>query len=129
MRLVLADNDPEALDLIELDLRLEGHHVLAAVADGEQAVEACREHRPDVLVVDYRMPPGPNGVEVARRVLDDASVGRVVVYSNYHDAAVVRRAEALGALWLQKGDLDALRAAVVITLDERPAHEGSWSEG
>ena len=113
MRLVLADNDRDALDLIALDLRLEGHDVAAAVEDGEEAVAACDREKPDVLVVDYRMPPGIDGVEVARRVLSGPSVGRVIVYSNYVDAKVIASAERLGARWLQKGDLAALRRAVV----------------
>ena len=113
MRLVLADNDQDALDLIALDLRLEGHEVAAAVADGAEAVAACDREKPDVLVVDYRMPPGIDGVEVARQVLAGPSAGRVIVYSNYVDAKVIETAERLGARWLQKGNLAALRQAVL----------------
>lgn len=112
MRLVLADNDDGALELLQLDLGLEGHDVVAAVADGESAVAACEAERPDVLVVDFRMPPGIDGVEVARQVLAAGTADRVLVYSNYLDPAVVARAEALGARWLVKGDLRALRVAV-----------------
>jgi CheY-like chemotaxis protein len=113
VRLVLADNDRDALDLIALDLSLEGHEVAAAVADGAEAVAACDREKPDVLVVDYRMPPGIDGVEVARRVLARPSAARVIVYSNYVDADVINSAERLGARWLQKGDLAALRRAVL----------------
>jgi CheY-like chemotaxis protein len=112
VRLVLADNDQDALDLLELDLRLEGHEIVALAADGESAVDACERARPDVLVVDYRMPPGIDGVEVARRVIAGGTAGAVLLHSNYLDRAVVARAEALGARWLRKGDLAALRAAV-----------------
>jgi DNA-binding NarL/FixJ family response regulator len=111
--LVLADNDDGALDLIDLDLRLEGHEVVATARDGETTVAACAETRPDVLVVDYRMPPGIDGVEVARAVLRAGTAGRVLIYSNYFDPKVVARAEALGARWLTKGDLARLRAAVL----------------
>lgn len=109
---MLADNDRDALDLIALDLRLEGHEVAAAVEDGDDAVAACERENPDVLVVDYRMPPGIDGVEVARRVLARPSAHRVIVYSNYVDPKVIDLAERLGARWLQKGDLVALRRAV-----------------
>jgi DNA-binding NarL/FixJ family response regulator len=112
VRLVIADNDRDALDLIALDLRLEGHEVAAAVSDGAGAVDACDRERPDVLVVDYRMPPGMDGVEVAKRVLAGATASRVIVYSNYQDPAVIRAAQRAGARWLQKGDLAALRQAV-----------------
>jgi CheY-like chemotaxis protein len=113
VRLVLADNDHDALELITLDLRLEGHEIAAAVVDGAEAVAACDRENPDVLVVDYRMPPGINGVEVARLVLAGPSARRVIVYSNYTDAKVIDAAERLGACWVQKGNLAALRQAVL----------------
>jgi len=112
VRVVLADNDPDALELLELDLRLEGHVIVATVADGAAAVDACDDLRPDVLVVDHRMPPGIDGVEAARRVLAARSARHVIVYSNYVDPAVVASAESIGARWLRKGDLARLRAAV-----------------
>lgn len=112
MRVVVVDNDAGALELLELDLRLEGHDIVATAADGPAGIEACRRTRPDVLVVDYRMPPGIDGVEVARTVLREGSVGAVVIYSNYDDPKVVACGEALGARWLSKGDLARLRQAV-----------------
>jgi len=112
VRLVLVDNDSDALDLIVLDLRLEGHDIVATADDGASAVAACERTRPDVLVVDYRMPPGIDGVEVARRVLTAGTAGRVVLYSNYANPVTVAAARAAGARWLRKGDLRALRAAL-----------------
>lgn len=121
---MLADNDPGALELLELDLRLEGHEVVAAIPDGAAAVRACDQARPDVLVVDHRMPPGIDGLEVARRVLAAGTAGRVVVYSNYLDPEVVASAEMIGVPWLRKGDLAALRAAVSATHGPRPGGSG-----
>ena len=107
--MVVADNDPDALDLAVTDLRLEGHEVVAVAADGDEAVAACREHRPDVLVVDYRMPPGPDGLEVARRVLAEQLAARVVLYTNYASTALARAADRAGARFLAKGNVRALR--------------------
>jgi CheY-like chemotaxis protein len=109
---VLADNDANALDLIELDLRLEGHEIVGLARDGIEAIEVCAAQRPDILVVDYRMPPGINGVDVAERVLQASSVDRVIVYSNYNDPDVVARARGVGATWVSKGRLAVLRAAI-----------------
>jgi CheY-like chemotaxis protein len=112
VRLVLADNDANALDLIELDLRLEGHEIVGLARDGLEAIEVCATQRPDILVVDYRMPPGIDGVDVAEQVLRATSAGRVIVYSNYNDPEVVARARAAGATWVSKGRLAVLRAAI-----------------
>ena len=112
MRVVVADNDRDALDLAVLDLSLEGHEIVGVAADGDEAIVQCRTHRPDALVVDYRMPPGPNGLEVARRVTEELPGTRVVMFSNYSVARVIRAAAALGVTFLDKGDLRALRRAL-----------------
>lgn len=111
-RVVVADNDPDAIDLLALDLRLEGHDVVGLAACGEEAVRICEEVRPDVLVVDYRMPPGPNGIEVVRRLRRSMPDLRIVVYSNYNDPRLHEAAERLGATYLAKGQLAALRRVV-----------------
>ncbi|HYT38794.1 MAG TPA: response regulator transcription factor [Acidimicrobiia bacterium] len=111
-RVVVADNDPEALDLVCIDLDLEGHDIVGRATDGETAVELCRELNPDVLVVDYRMPPGPNGAEVARRVRKELPAVTVVVFTNYDNADVARAVRRAGAHLVRKGELNDLRRAV-----------------
>ena len=106
--MVVADNDQDALDLLVLDLTLEGHQIVGTALTGEGAVSLCEALRPDVLVVDYRMPPGITGIDVARTLRALPGL-RVVVYSNYHDARLREQAKRAGATFLQKGQLTALR--------------------
>ncbi len=110
-RVLVADNDPDALELALLDLRLEGHTVLGA-PDGMTAVRLVGEFGPDVVVLDYRMPPGPSGLEVAATLRAALPELRLVIYSNYQDLALVRRAAELGVPFLPKGNLRTLRAAI-----------------
>jgi len=112
-RVVVADNDPDALDLACTDLRLEGHEIVGWATDGETALALCRELEPDVLVVDYRMPPGPDGAEVARRVRRAMPGVSVVVFTNYDNPEVTRAVRRAGARLVLKGELAALRRAVV----------------
>jgi CheY-like chemotaxis protein len=109
---VVADNDQDAIDLLVMDLTLEGHTVVGTALAGEGAVELCHELAPDFLVVDYRMPPGMNGLEVAR-TLRSAPGLRVVVYSNYHDQRLREQVAGAGATFLQKGQLAALRRVLL----------------
>jgi two-component system invasion response regulator UvrY len=113
-RVVIADNDLEWVELIRTDLSLEGHQVVAACRSGEEAIDACREHHPDVLVVDEKMPPGLNGVEVARRVrAADPSI-QVVVFTNFDEEEIIKGAADAGAVFVLKGNLRALRAALTL---------------
>jgi DNA-binding NarL/FixJ family response regulator len=75
--LLVEDNQVfrEALELL-LGLR-ENIEVVASVGDGNDAVPAAREHRPDVVVMDYRL-PGLDGVQ-ATRAVRDAAPGVAVV--------------------------------------------------
>lgn len=107
-RVVVADNDQDALDLLVMDLTLEGHEIAGTASNGDDAIALCAALRPDVLVVDYRMPPGPSGMDVALAVRPIAGL-RVVVYTNYLDAGLRARAAKAGVTFLQKGQLAALR--------------------
>jgi CheY-like chemotaxis protein len=110
-RIVVADNDLDALDLALTDLRLEGHDVYGArdATDAEALVDRLA---PDVVVLDYRMPPGITGLELAERLRKDDPDLRVVIYSNYQRVELRARAATIGVPFLAKGNLRALRAAV-----------------
>ena len=109
---VVVDNDPDALDLAALDLRLDGHDVVGTATDGRTAIVLCDALHPDVLVVDHRMPPGPWGLEVAVEVVRRRLAGHVILYTNHLDGDLPERASAAGATFLAKGDLRSLRRAV-----------------
>jgi CheY-like chemotaxis protein len=113
MRLVVADNDSDALELLVTDLTLEGHDVVGTATGGEEALELCRRLKPDALVVDFRMPPGMNGVQTADAVRQEQQAIRIVVYTNYVNITVARGARKAGAILVEKGNLRALRRALV----------------
>lgn len=112
MRAVVVDNDPDALDLVVIDLNFEGVDVVATATDGEGALAACREHDADVVVLDVRMPPGIDGVAVAERLRQDRPDLRVVFYTNHLTEKVTRAGRDLGIPVVRKGNLRALRRAL-----------------
>ncbi|HIW61810.1 MAG TPA: response regulator transcription factor [Candidatus Stackebrandtia excrementipullorum] len=57
MRIVIAEDDTLLREGLTLVLNSQGMEVVAAVADGDRFLEAVAEHRPDVAVLDVRMPP------------------------------------------------------------------------
>ena len=65
---VIAENDPDALELALTDLRLEGHEVHGA-RDAAEAEELITELGPDTVVLDHRMPPGETGLSLAERLV------------------------------------------------------------
>ncbi len=119
LRVVVVDNDPDALELVLTDLRLEGHDIVGSALDGSSAIELCERLRPDVAVIDHRMPPGPHGLEVAQTLAVSAPDVRVIIFSNYQDRGLIDAVRASGATYLPKGNLKQLRRAVMGDPDSR----------
>jgi CheY-like chemotaxis protein len=111
-RIVVVDNDPEIIELLVADLRAEGHDVVATATGGDDGYRLCTELRPDVLVIDFRMPPGPTGLEIAARVRAELPEITVVIYTNYRQGDLRAQAERIGARYQMKGNIRALRRLV-----------------
>ncbi|MCC7077659.1 MAG: response regulator [Acidimicrobiia bacterium] len=77
--------------------------VVATARDGAEAVDLAKKHRPDVILMDVRM-PGMDGVEATRRILADMSGVNVVAHTAYDDAELVADMVKAGARgYLVKG--------------------------
>ena len=97
-RVVVCDDHPLFREGMVRALKSSGAiDVVAAVADGRAALDAIREHRPDVAVVDYKM-PGIDGVAVANAVTRDGLPTKVLLVSAFEDSSIVYEALASGAM-------------------------------
>lgn len=74
---LVADDEPDILDLVRFRLEREGMQVVAA-RDGREALELAREHRPDVCVLDVMMPK-LSGLEVLSRLRRDPQTAELRV--------------------------------------------------
>jgi CheY-like chemotaxis protein len=76
-QVLLVDDDPLIVEVLSTILDLE-HFSVRTAQDGQSALSALAEERPDVLVCDVMM-PGLDGFEVCRRVKSDASTADLPV--------------------------------------------------
>jgi two-component system, OmpR family, response regulator MprA len=63
---LIVDDDQKVLDMLRRTLTYDGYEVVTAV-DGQMALQVAQEQRPDLVVLDWRM-PGLDGIEVAQRL-------------------------------------------------------------
>src|SRR5262245_58405537 len=93
MRVLVAEDET----IIRLDLRdlLErsGFEVCAEARDGEEAVALARSERPDVAIMDVKMPK-LDGIEAARRILDERPIPIVMLTAYGQEELVSRAVEA-----------------------------------
>ncbi len=120
MRVVVADDSTLLREGVVRLLQEAGLEVVGQAADGEDLLRKVRAHKPDVAVVDVRMPPThtDEGLRAAREIRDELPDVGVLVLSQYVEVAYAREllaesAEGLGYLLKDRvGDVDSLADAV-----------------
>lgn len=95
--IVIVDDAAEVRSLVKTRLRLSGLlDVVGEGADGEDAVELARRHRPGLMLLDVSM-PDTDGFQALPRVLDVSPATRVVLYSGFEEEGLEEKALELGA--------------------------------
>jgi AmiR/NasT family two-component response regulator len=93
MRVLIAEDETIIrLDLAEM-LERAGYEVCGQARDGVEAVELARSQEPDVAVLDVKM-PRLDGIEAARRILDERPIPIVMLTAYGQDELVSRAVEA-----------------------------------
>ncbi|WP_411120981.1 ANTAR domain-containing response regulator [Streptomyces sp. x-19] len=95
-RVVIAEDEA----LIRLDLKEmleeEGYSVVGEAGDGQTAVELAREHRPDLVILDVKMPV-LDGISAAEKIAEE-SIAPVLMLTAFSQRELVERARDAGAM-------------------------------
>ena len=113
LRIVIADNE----SIIRMDLRemLEeaGHEIVGEAIDGRKAVELTRQHRPDLVIMDIKMPQ-MDGVEVLGKLVAEGVDSPVVMISGHADINTAVDCIKKGAFDFIEKPLDLNRVLITI---------------
>lgn len=95
-----------------------GVELVATAQDGNEALETIKEHQPDIVLTDIRM-PGINGLELIALIKEVSPHTVCVVFSGYNEYEFVKKAIKLGVIdYLEKPiTLDKIREAIVKAVD------------
>ncbi|MBV6700912.1 response regulator transcription factor [Kitasatospora aureofaciens] len=114
-RVVIADDQELVRTGFRMILTARGIDVVAEAADGAEAVAAAVAHRPDVVLLDIRM-PGMDGLEAARRILAHAPGCRVIMLTTFDLDHYVYAALAAGASGFLLKDVTSAHLAAAVHL-------------
>lgn len=120
--LVVDDHPPMRYGLVALVRSQPDMEVIAEAADGEEAVEVYADVRPDVVLMDLRM-PGMGGVEAILAIRKDDPEARIIVLSTYDMDEDIHRAIQSGAKSYLLKDMSTEEVAETI----REVYQGGTS--
>src|SRR5687768_737536 len=110
IRILLADDHVNIhLSIAAVIEFIPGMLLVAQASDGDEAVELCREDRPDIVLMDVLM-PRMNGIEATRQIIQEFPEIKVLALSSVQDHAAVREMLEVGAVGyiLKNSSLDDL---------------------
>jgi DNA-binding NarL/FixJ family response regulator len=93
--IVVDEDDMRALLRNLIEIANDGLSVAGEAADGEEAVRQWREQRPEVVLLDQRM-PGLSGLDTAEIILREDPAQAVILFTAYLDDALESTAERVG---------------------------------
>ncbi len=94
LRILIADDEAIRLMSLRTQLLTLGMEVVAEATTGREAVRFARAHRPDVAILDIKMPDG-DGIEAAREITGTRAIP-IILLTAYADPPLVERAAAAG---------------------------------
>jgi DNA-binding NarL/FixJ family response regulator len=112
-RILIVDDEEDMRALVRATIEIanEGLKVSGEAADGETAIAQWRADRPEVVVLDQRM-PGATGLETAQQILAEYPDQAIVLFTAFLDDAIRRAAGRLGISVLAKQDIQRLPQAL-----------------
>jgi DNA-binding NarL/FixJ family response regulator len=110
---LIVDDDPEYRSLLRWRTRVEPSlEIVGEAGDGESAVVEWRALRPDLVLMDVRM-PRCSGIDAANAILDEDPGQAIVMFSADLAAAARSKAPRIVESWIDKADLRALLKAAL----------------
>lgn len=121
-KILVIDDEPSQLELLDIFLRSKGHDVMCA-STAEEGELRSGSFCPDVTLLDVNLPDG-NGLELLAELSQKTPGSRVIIITAYHNMETTVRAMKLGAFeYITKPiDVDELEHAVTRTLNEHALH-------
>lgn len=113
-KILIVDDHPAIRMAVSMLLKQDGHHILAEVDNGVDAISSARQHQPDIVVLDILIPQ-LDGIEVIKRLKDMDTNIKVIILSGQSTHHVMVRCLQAGAdgFISKLDDLLLLKGAII----------------
>lgn len=101
MRVVIADDSEIERQFVRKIARKAGHEVVLECANGLEAVHACRELKPDIVLLDIAM-PSMTGDSAARIISSDGTADHIIIASSQSQGAIIAPLMEMGCRFAGK---------------------------
>jgi two-component system, response regulator PdtaR len=118
-RVLIAEDEEQLREVLQELLEEKGYEVVAVTGNGTEAIELGKDLKPDLVLVDYRM-PGANGVSVTEALQADNPNTQIVMFTAYDETSLSIEATRAGIYaFLVKGCAPSLILQAL---------EGAWKQ-
>ncbi len=94
LRVVISGSDPSTKEVIKKELQQEGYKVVADACDGFDTIKLCRQHNPDVILLEVNMPL-LDGISAAQIIRDEDIAGSVVFIISKFDKTIINKIKSV----------------------------------
>jgi len=96
-KILIADDEPDILEIVSFNLQAEGYEVFTA-KNGDEAIEQAKKHQPDLIILDVMMPK-KSGFEVLQEIQDTKRLKNipVILFTNLAGEEDAKKGLAMGA--------------------------------
>jgi response regulator NasT len=96
-KIVVAEDEPiTRMDICEM-LKSSGYEVVGEAADGLQAIDLCRRYRPDLILMDIKMPK-LDGIQAAQLIMKENLVDSLIMLTAYSGKEFIDKVKEIGAI-------------------------------
>ncbi|MDT8718729.1 response regulator [Clostridium sp. 19966] len=107
-RIVVAEDEPiTRMDICEM-LKTAGYSVVGEAANGLQAVELCRIHRPELVLMDIKMPK-LDGIQASEILMKEDIAQSIIVLTAYSGKEFIDKVKTIGAIGYIVKPIDEVR--------------------
>jgi len=108
-RVIVVDDDPDTVEVFSEYLKLKGIDIVGTGSDGKEAVELYQEFKPDIVILDMKMPEY-DGMYAIQHIKKEDPNAKIIIVTGYHDYNLDEN--DVSAIFYKPYEIDEIMSAI-----------------